>query len=116
MANVLMVESSVLDRRRWGNALRAAGHRVLEAASVSEATELLTREGIEMVVCSGRQTNHMLSELAWVAPWMPLICLVGPEGAQPGMERATILLDLPLPAEELAAWVDTELMLQRAVA
>ncbi len=116
MANVLIVESSVLDRRRWSNVLKAAGHRVHEAADITSATELIVRESIELVVSSGRHANHMLSELSWVAPWMPLVCLAGSEGVQPGMDRASIVLESPVCPEELAVWVDTELMLQKAVA
>lgn len=111
-----MLESSVVERRRWTNVLKAAGHRVLEASDVATATDLVVQGAVEMVISSGRHANHLLTELSWAAPWMPMICLVGAGGVQPGMERATILLESPIAPDELAAWVDAELMLHRAVA
>lgn len=116
MASLLLLDSSVVERRRWRNVLRASGHQVLEAPDVGTATDLIVKGSVELTVCAGRHANHLLSELAWAAPWMPLICLVGAEGVQSGMERAAILLESPIAPEELAAWVDAELMLLRAVA
>lgn len=114
MANVLMMESSVLERYYWGKILRGAGHVVFEAAEVGTATDHIVRNRIEVVVCSGQLAGAMLGELSWVAPWLPLVC-VGSEVSAEAAARSAVVLDAPSPGE-LLTWVEAELLLQQAVA
>lgn len=116
MATIINLDRSEFQRRRRSRALQQAGHRVLEAGDELKAVDLVVSEPVDMIVCGDGPAWPLLAELQWAAPWIPLICVACPGKIDAELEQVATVLESPLSAQELVAWVETELMLHEAVA
>nr|PZN39992.1 MAG: hypothetical protein DIU70_08650 [Bacillota bacterium] len=91
MARILVVDGSILDRKRAAAILQAAGHTVVEAASAAEARRLLGRPG---------QHFHLLvTELH--LPDMDGLEFIRAVKADPAGASLPILVVTPLQAREV---------------
>jgi PleD family two-component response regulator len=97
LGHILIVDAALLDRKRMRNILEAAGHSVVEAASVAEAQAYLEaagRDGVSLVLAelqfphaSGLDLIHWLKAQG-LAPFIPVLVVT----AQPPRETVIELV------------------------
>jgi putative two-component system response regulator len=81
MALLLVVDDEELLRRSVRRMLQAAGHEVLEAATVTEATEMISAREVELVLCDihmpGGSGLELVRSVAGTRPQTAVIMLSG---------------------------------------